>query len=366
MCQELKFAETQLVARALNMKFNPFDDSSARIRAKLYLIYALLAAANIGTWSWALITFKGNVVLFGTALVAYTFGLRHAFDADHITAIDNVVRKLVQDGKTPCSVGFFFSLGHSTIVLLATVALIAFEHDMQSRFGPLHFLGSVTGTSVSTLFLLIIALVNLFTLRGTWVAFVRLRRGEKITQTDFNSILKGGLASRVLHPFMRYVSSSWQMYAVGFLFALGFDTATEIGVLGISATQSAQGISLWSILIFPALFTAGMSLMDTTDSVLMTQVYGWAFLQASRKLSYNLLITATSVAIALYVAVIEALSLFQNAFEYKGQFWTQVVNLNNNLTKVGCAVTVLFLSGWVVAVLVSRKSPFRRSAFTQI
>jgi high-affinity nickel-transport protein len=346
------------------MELNPFDDRSVRIRAKLFLIFALLAAANIGAWGWALIAFKGNAILLGTALLAYTFGLRHAFDADHITAIDNVVRKLVQDGKTPCSVGFFFSLGHSTIVLLATLAWVALQSAMHYRFDPLQSLVSSIGTSVSMLFLLSIALVNFYALRSTWAVFLRSRGGETITQTDLNSITSGGLASRALRPFMRFVSSSWQMYLVGFLFALGFDTATEIGVLGISATQSAHGISLWSILVFPALFTAGMSLMDTTDSVLMTRVYGWAFLQASRKLWYNLVITAISVAIALFVAVVEALSLFQTTFEYKGQFWTYVVNLNNNLTSVGCGVAVLFLGSWAAAALTLRsKSPSQRPVF---
>ncbi len=336
------------------MTFNPFDDGSARIKLKLVAIYAVLIIANVGAWAWALIAFHNNAVLLGTALLAYTFGLRHAFDADHIAAIDNVVRKLVQDGKTPCSVGFFFSLGHSSIVLLATIAIVALQSAMRDRFEPLHALGGVIGTTVSTLFLLTIGLANFFVMRSTWAAFLRSRRGEKVGQADLDSMLGGGPFSRILRPVMRLVSSSWQMYAVGFLFGLGFDTATEIGVLGISATQSAQGISPWTVLVFPALFTAGMSLMDTTDSVLMTRAYGWALLHPVRKLWYNLTITAASVAVALFVGGMEALGLIRDKMGFEGRFWQGIEHVNDNLVTFGYLIVGVFLASWILSVLLYR------------
>ena len=337
------------------MSLNPFDDGSAGIERKLAAMYALLIAANIGAWGWALIVFHGHAVLLGMTLLAYTFGLRHAFDADHIAAIDNVVRKLVQDGKTPCSVGFFFSLGHSTIVVLATLAIVAVQSAVPDWLEPLHSLGATIGTGVSTLFLLSIGLANLVVLRSTWVRFMRARAGEAVGQADLDSLVaRGGLLSRMLRPVMRLVSSSWHMYAVGFLFGLGFDTATEIGVLGISATHSADGISLCSVLVFPALFTAGMSLMDTTDSVLMTRAYGWALLHPVRKLWYNLIITAASVLVALSVGGMEALGLLGNGLGFDSQFWRGVESLNGNLTNFGCLVVGIFAASWALSVLIYR------------
>ena len=226
---------------------------------KLLITYALLVLANIAAWIWALIVFIDKPVLLGTAFLAYIFGLRHAFDADHIAAIDNVVRKLMHDGKAPYSAGFFFSLGHSTIVVLASIAIAATAAAMQGKLDAFHSISGIIGTGVSALFLLVIGVANLFILNGIWSAFSRARRGEKIVDEDLDALLAGrGLLARIFHPVFRVISCSWHMYPVGFLFGLGFDTATEIGVLGISATQAAQGMSFWTILVFPALFTAGM------------------------------------------------------------------------------------------------------------
>lgn len=262
---------------------NLFDDRPVRVKAKIVATYAFLITANVLAWIWAWVAFSDRPALLGTAFVAYMFGLRHAFDADHIAAIDNVVRKLMQEGKQPFSVGFFFSLGHSTIVVLASIAIAATAAAMQSQLDSFHDLGGVIGTTVSALFLLVIGIANLFILKGIWAAFARARRGEKIVDEDLDALLPGrGLLARVFRRTFRVVSRSWHMYPIGFLFGLGFDTATEIGLLGISATQAAQGMSFWTILVFPALFTAGMSLMDTTDSVLMTGAYGWAFVNPIR------------------------------------------------------------------------------------
>jgi high-affinity nickel-transport protein len=264
-----------------------FDDQPSHVGAKTSATYAFLLVANAAAWAWAWTAFADRPALLGTAFLAYLFGLRHAFDADHIAAIDNVVRKLMQERKAPCSVGFFFSLGHTTIVVLASIGIAATAAVMQGQPDAVHNLGGTVGTIVSALFLLAIGLANLLVLRGVWSAFSRARAGGQIADEDLSALLAGrGFFTRIFRPLFRVVSHSWHSIRSASV-GLGFDAATEIGVLGISATQAAQGMSVWSILVFPALFTAGMSLMDTTDSVLMTRAHGWAFISAIRKLWYK-------------------------------------------------------------------------------
>lgn len=334
---------------------DPFDDQPAQSRTKVGSIYAVLIVANVLAWVWALVAFADRPALLATAFLAYTFGLRHAFDADHIAAIDNVVRKLMQEGKTPYSAGFFFSLGHSTIVVLASVAIAATATAMQGRLEAFHGIGGVIGTAVSAAFLLVIGLANLFILKGIWTAFSRAKRGAPVLDEEMDSLLAGrGLLARFCRPMFRIVSRSWHMYPIGVLFGLGFDTATEIGLLGISATQAAQGLSFWTILVFPALFTAGMSLMDTTDSVLMTGAYGWAFLNPVRKLWYNLTITAASVVVAIFIGGIEALGLIGDKLGLEGAFWGFIGDLNDNLASFGFAVVGIFIASWIVSAVVYR------------
>jgi nickel/cobalt transporter (NiCoT) family protein len=340
---------------------NPFDDRRSRIGAKCATTYAALVAANIAAWLWAWISFADRPILLGTAFLAYTFGLRHAFDADHIAAIDNVVRKLMREGKAPYSAGFFFSLGHSTIVILASIAIAATAAALQNRLGAFHAVGVVIGTGVSALFLLIIGLANLVVMKGIWTAFLRARRGEKIVDEDLDTLLAGrGLLARVFRPLFGIVSRSWHMYPIGFLFGLGFDTASEIGLLGISATQAAQGMSFWTILVFPALFTAGMSLMDTTDSTMMTGAYGWAHVNAVRKLWYNLTVTAASVLVALFIGGIEALGLVRDKLGFEGGLWSVVGDLNDNLANFGYAVVGIFLASWLISILVYKAKGYDR------
>ena len=341
------------------MTLNPFDDKPAHVKVKAAFTYGLLIAANLGVWVWAWLAFSDRPALMGAALLAYMFGLRHAFDADHIAAIDNVVRKLMQEGKKPYSVGFFFSLGHSTIVVLASLAIAATAAALRGRLEELHTIGGVVGTTVSSAFLLAIGLANLFILGGIWTAFQRARRGERIVDEDLDALLAGrGLIARIFRPLFRVVSRSWHMYPIGFLFGLGFDTATEVGLLGISATQAAQGLSFWTILVFPALFTVGMSLMDTTDSVLMTGAYGWAFVNPIRKLWYNLTITAASVVVAIFIGGVEALGLIADKLGLEGWFWDCIGGLNGNLTNFGFAVVGIFLLSWVVSTVVYRAKQF--------
>ena len=334
---------------------NPFDDRPTQVNAKAILILLFLIAANIAVWIWAWVAFADRSVLLGTALIAYMFGLRHAFDADHIAAIDNSVRKLMQEGKRPLAVGFFFSLGHSSIVVLASIAIAAMASAMQSRLNDFHDIGGFIGTTVSALFLLVIGIANLFILRGIWAAFSRARRGENIVDADLDALLAGGgFLARIFRRTFRIVSRSWHMYPIGFLFGLGFDTATEIGLLGISATQAMQGMSLWTILVFPALFTAAMSLMDTADSILMTGAYGWAFVKPIRKLWFNLTITAASVVVAIFIGGIEALGLVSEKLGLQGGVWDIVGAFNDNLGNFGFAVIAIFILSWLISTIVYR------------
>ncbi|WP_065091543.1 HoxN/HupN/NixA family nickel/cobalt transporter [Rhizobium leucaenae] len=334
------------------MILNPFDDRAGRSKTKIAITYVVLIAFNIAAWIWAWTAFADRPSLLGTAFLAYMFGLRHAFDADHIAAIDNVVRKLMQERKQPYAVGFFFSLGHSTIVVLASVVIAATAAAMQSKLDSFHDVGSVIGTAVSAAFLLLIGVANLFVLKGVWSAFNRARRGERIVEEDLDTLLVGGgLLARVFRPMFKVVRRSWHMYPIGFLFGLGFDTATEIGLLGISAAQAAQGMSFWTILVFPALFTAGMSLMDTSDSILMTGAYGWAFVKPVRKLWYNLTITAASVVVAVFIGGIEVLGLISDKLGLEGSVWSFIGDLNDNLANFGFAVVGIFLLSWLISTI---------------
>jgi nickel/cobalt transporter (NiCoT) family protein len=325
------------------------------LRHKLWVVYALLIGANLGAWGWALYAFHDYPILLGIALLAYSLGLRHAVDADHIAAIDNVTRNLMQDGKQPVGVGFYFSLGHSTVVVLASAAIAATASALQERLSGFKEVGGIVGTSVSALFLLAIALANLAVLVGVYRTFRAARRGEPVIDDDLNALLsQRGLLGRLFRPLFRLIGKSWHMYPLGLLFGLGFDTATEIGVLGISAAQGSSGLPIWSILAFPALFTAGMALVDTTDSVLMLAAYGWAFVKPIRKLYYNMTITFVSVAVALVVGGIEALGLIAGQLRLEGRFWSAVGTLNDNFGSLGYLIIGIFAVSWTVSLLLYR------------
>ena len=330
-------------------------------RGRVIGLYVLLVAFNLGAWAWALIAFRHYPLLLGTALLAYGLGLRHAIDADHIAAIDNVTRKLMQDGKRPIGVGFFFSLGHSTVVVLASVAIAATAIALDTRLESLHNLGGMIGTIVSALFLLVIAVMNLFILVAIYRTFHRVRRGGTFVEEDLNALLAGnGFLARIFRPLFGMIRESWHMYPLGLLFGLGFDTATEIGLLGISAAGAAKGMSLWVILVFPALFTAGMSLVDTTDSILMLGAYGWAFAKPIRKLYYNMTITFVSVLVALLVGGVEALGLVGAQWQLHGWLWRAVARLNGDFGTIGYLIIGLFLASWLVSVAVYRLKGYDR------
>jgi high-affinity nickel-transport protein len=331
------------------------DDGAADQRSKVGAIYGVLLLANAAVWSWAVIALSGRPALLGTALLAYVLGLRHAVDADHIAAIDNVVRKLMQEDKRPLSVGLFFSLGHSLAITLATAAIAATAFALQGRFADFKSIGSVIGTGASAFFLLAIAGINLVILRGVWKSFRRARRGEAVAEQELDLLLSGrGLLARLFRPLFRMVSRSWQMFPVGFLFGLGFDTATEISLFAVAASQASGGMTFGTIMIFPPLFTAGMTLVDTTDSVLMVGAYGWAFLNPIRKIWYNLTITAVSVVVALLIGGLEALGLMAGKLGLEGRFWDTIGDLNGGLANFGYLVVGIFLASWAVSYLLYR------------
>jgi nickel/cobalt transporter (NiCoT) family protein len=331
------------------------DDGSADRRSRIGAIYALLLTANALVWAWAVIALAGRPTLLGTAVLAYVLGVRHAVDADHIAAIDNVVRKLMQEGKRPLAAGLFFSLGHSLVVVLAVAAIAATAFALQDRFLACRSVGSVIGTAASVVFLLAIAIINLVVLRGVWARFRRARRGEPVAEHELNLLLSGrGLLARIFRPLFRMITRSWQMFPVGFLFGLGFDTATEISLFAVAASQASGGANFGTVMIFPALFTAGMTLVDTTDSVFMVGAYGWAFLNPVRKIWYNLTITAMSVVVALVIGGIEALGLVGDKLGLEGTFWSAIGDLNNGLANFGCLILGVVLLCWPLSYLIYR------------
>ena len=328
-----------------------FDDGADHLRSRIVAIYVVLFVFNLGVWAWASVAFHRYPVLMGTALLAYSFGLRHAVDADHIAAIDNVTRKLMQDGKRPVAVGFMFSLGHSTVVIIGSAAIAGAAMALQHRLDNIRGIASTIGTLVSAFFLFAIAIVNLIVLRSIYRAFARVRRGEPYLEEDLNILLaERGILSRMFRPIFRMISRSWHMYPLGFLFGLGFDTATEVGLLGISAAEAAKGLSFWNVLVFPVLFAAGMSLIDTTDNILMLGAYGWAFVKPIRKLYYNITITSVSVIVALVVGGIEALGLLGEHFHLEGWFWDAIAKLNSNFGTLGYFIVGLFALSWIASV----------------
>ncbi len=326
--------------------------ASDGLRGRITLVAVALIACNVLVWLWALVAFRHHSLLLGTGLLAYGFGLRHAVDADHIAAIDNVTRKLMQEGKRPIAVGLFFSLGHSTVVAVLTLAVAVAASVLQGRLGDLKIIGGLIGTGVSAFFLFAIAGANLAILAGTWRSFRQAREGA-LQQEEGQAIFPGGgLMARLFRGLFRLIEHSWQMYGLGLLFGLGFDTATQVGLLGVSAAGASKGLSPWAIMVFPALFSAGMALVDTADGMLMLGAYGWAFVKPIRKLYYNLTITSLSVLVALLVGSIETLGLIAGYFKPAGAFWRLAGAVNDNFGVLGYGIISLFVLGWVVSLII--------------
>ena len=292
----------------------------------------------------------------GTGFLAYTLGMRHAFDADHISAIDNTTRKLMSDGKRPLSVGFFFSLGHSTIVLLLTLLLgagvSALGAQVRHSGSGLHAVAGIIGTSVSGTFLYLIAALNLVVLVSIARLFLAMRHGT-FSEAELEAQLdKRGMMSRVLGPLARRIDRPGKMYPIGLLFGLGFDTATEVALLVLSGSAVAGGLPLWAILSLPILFAAGMSLFDTADGCFMNFAYGWAFSRPVRKIYYNLTMTGLSVVVAFFIGTIELGGLLSHEIGLTGGFWTWLRHFNIN--GAGYAIVALFAVTWIGALAIWR------------
>ncbi|WP_426442730.1 HoxN/HupN/NixA family nickel/cobalt transporter [Bradyrhizobium genosp. P] len=343
--------------RALPLRI--FDDEPAEAKGKAYLLGALLVLVNVAVWLWAYVSFREHPLLLGTASLAYTLGLRHAVDPDHIAAIDNVTRKLMQDGRRPVTVGLFFALGHSTVVIAASLLVALSVGMLEARFEGFRAFGGVIGTGVSAAFLLVIALVNTVILISVYRAFQAVRRGNDVTEHELHDLLQQrGFLARMLRSLFAVITKSWQMYPLGLLFGLGFDTASEIGLLGISAAQGSAGLPVWAILVFPALFTAGMSLIDTADGIMMVQAYGWAFAQPVRKLYYNLTMTLISIIVALLIGGIEALGLIASKLELQGPFWDFIGKVSDDFGLLGYLIVGVFIAAWLISMLVFRLGRF--------
>ncbi len=329
-------------------RFTPIE------RAHLFGSYGTVGAMHVLGWGLLLSQASRYPALVGLGVLAYSFGLRHAFDADHISAIDNTTRKLLQNGKRSVSVGLFFSLGHSTVVFLISLALGLAVKQLVSGVvgenGRLRELGGLFGTGVSGLFLVVIGLLNLLVLLDILSVFKRMRRRELDRPTLEQILVSGGVLTRLFRKLFTFVSASWHMYPIGFLFGLGFDTASEVALLGMSAGAASQGVSLTAVMSLPLIFAAGMSLMDTSDGVFMSRAYSWAFADPVRRLFYNITVTGLSVFVALVIGAIELLQILVQTASLHAGLWDAVGNFD--LGTFGYFIVGAFVIAWVTAALV--------------
>jgi nickel/cobalt transporter (NiCoT) family protein len=312
--------------------------------------WVMLAAAVSGHYH-----ISGTEIFgFGTGILAYTLGMRHAFDADHIAAIDNTTRKLVNDGQRPLSVGFFFSLGHSSIVFVLAVFLNfgirALDNQVKDSGSGLHSMTGIIGTSVSGTFLYIIAGLNIVVLAGIIRVFREMRGGRYNDDQLEEQLNKRGLMNRFFGPLARRVDAPWKMYPIGALFGLGFDTATEVALLVLAGTAVASGLPFYAILSLPILFAGGMCLFDTIDGCFMNFAYDWAFARPVRKVFYNITITGLSVFVALFVGTVELLGLVGSEYNLSGGFWAFMANFDIN--KAGFVIVGMFVATWVIALAI--------------
>lgn len=384
--------------------------SQPRLRRKCLVTIGSLVLVNIVVWILAALLAKEYPSLLGAMVIAYTLGLRHAVDADHLAAIDNVTRKLIyqeslkarangSDSWTPpVCVGLFFSLGHSTIVIIASIALALTATAIRDKFEAFGDTGGIIGTSVSAAFLFLIGFINLFVLFQVAQELRAIHRTSQyryrdpleemirdtpdasstndsngdgaVNETDnkhasesvepkASRFQPGGFFARIFRPLFNLIDRSWKMYPLGVLFGLGFDTATEVGLLGIAATKAQAGFPTAVILIFPALFTAGMSLIDTLDGIIMVKAYGWAFVNPVKKLWYNFVVTLMGVIVAFVVGIAELLGLLAEKLNLEGPFWDFFTMLSDNFGLIGYVILATFILTWVLAVLFYKYGPMK-------
>jgi len=331
--------------------------SMTSVSLRLTSLFGGVALLHLVGWGIMLLLVAPRYpVMLGLGGLAYAFGLRHAFDADHISAIDNTTRKLLQEGKKPLGVGFFFSLGHSTVVFLIALALgVATQFvvtNLVNGNGELKSLGGLIGTGVSGIFLLLIGILNLIILLDILRLFRRMREGQYDRDSLEHELVAGGLLTRIFGRLFRLITQSWQMYLVGFLFGLGFDTASEISFLAISAGAAAQRIPLYALISLPLIFAAGMSLMDTADGAFMSRAYAWAFSNPVRKVFYNLTVTALSVFVALFVGLFELSQLLVGQLDLRGGVWDAIAGMD--LGVMGFVIVGAFVVTWAGAFVIYR------------
>jgi len=335
------------------------SDSTPGVRSKVIGVYTLLISVNILLWVITLITAIHYPAILALAVPAYTLGLRHAFDADHIAAIDNVTRKLMQERKKPVTVGLFFSLGHSSVVFVIAVLVGLganfIRQGISNDNSPLESAAGLIGTSVSAFFLLMMAFINIVILIQIVQAFRAVTRGSSYSEEDIDAMLnQRGFFARIFRGLFKAIDRSWKMYPVGLLFGLGFDTATEIGFFVLAATVGTLNVPFYSAFLLPLLFTAGMTLADTTDGVTMLGAYGWAFVKPIRKLFYNMTITLISVLVALIIGALETLGIISVQLNLSGPFWDFVGNLTGNFFWVGVGIVAVFILSWLGSTLIYR------------
>ncbi|KAG0350827.1 hypothetical protein BG005_009661 [Podila minutissima] len=389
--------------------------SEPKLKRKCLITIGSLVVVNVVVWILAGFVARQYPSLLGAMVVAYTLGLRHAVDADHLAAIDNVTRKLIyqeslkaraegMDSFTPpVCVGLFFSLGHSTIVIVASIALALTATTIKDKFDAFGDTGGIIGTSVSAAFLFLIGFINLFVLIQVARELRSIRRSSEyryhdplkdiitstpgihslednvdgaIKETKNNKEINddhtsdivepkdsrfqaGGLFARIFRPLFNLIDRSWKMYPLGVLFGLGFDTATEVGLLGIAATNAQAGFPTAVILIFPALFTAGMSLIDTLDGIIMVKAYGWAFVNPVKKLYYNFVVTLMGVVVAFVVGIAELLALLAEKLDLEGPFWDFFTMLSDHFGVIGYVILGTFILTWIFAVIFYKYGPIK-------
>jgi nickel/cobalt transporter (NiCoT) family protein len=324
-------------------------------RGRLAAFFGGVGFLHVAGWGLLLFYGAGHPTILALGGLAYTFGLRHAFDADHISAIDNTTRKLLQDGRKPIGVGFFFSLGHSTVVFLIAVALgltVKWIVDgVVSDSGQLRSIGGIVGTVVSGGFLVLIGLMNLVILLGIVRVYRRMKGGEYDRDSLDHELTAGGLMTRIFGRLFRVIDHSWQMYPIGFLFGLGFDTASEVAFLAISAGAAANGLPFTVVIALPLIFAAGMSLMDTADGAFMAKAYSWAFASPIRKVFYNLTMTSLSVFVALFVGVVELVQVLVRVLNLRGGVFDAISGVDF-VGRAGLVIVAAFVLAWAAALLI--------------
>jgi high-affinity nickel-transport protein len=340
----------------VTMKDRLTRDEWRRMAAMFGFILFLHVAGALLMWKATTGNYEladGTLFGWGTAALAYTLGMRHAFDADHISAIDNTTRKLMSEGKRPLAVGFFFSLGHSSVV--ATLAILlnfgikAVGSQLKDDNSTLHHYTGLIGTTVSGTFLMLIAILNLMILLSIVGVFIQMRKGAYNEEELEKHLNSRGLLMRFFGPIARRIDASWKMYPLGILFGLGFDTATEIGLLVLAGSSVIAGLPWWAIISLPLFFAGGMSLLDTIDGSFMNFAYGWAFSKPVRKVYYNIIITGLSVAVALFVGGLELCQVFANQLNLTGGFWDYALAFD--LNSAGYFIVGAFVVVWTIALL---------------